>query len=280
MKFTHQTYPVSVVALILFMATVSFAGAPGDAIPASPGTDDIAPEATANDSHAPDDSFAGIAGFHAEYEASYIGFSAEATVDLKPTENTNEYAYEVVTRARGLARLVRSGTGREKSRFVYNASGFWPARYQLDDGTEKVENDTDIVFDWEEGVAHSNYKGVPKDIAITPGMLDRLTADITTIHALRNGREPGSPELVDRNSIRVYEYTFQGKETVSVPAGEFRTVKYLRQRPGSSRATMIWYAPDVAYLPVKIENLKRGKSNVVMVATLLEPAPCEGCDTP
>ena len=136
----------------------------------------------------------------------------------------------------------------------------------------------DIEFNWEAGIAHSVYKGVPKDIDITAGMLDRLTADIAAIHELRNNRKPTSYEITHRNSIRLYEFTQQGEETVSVPAGKFRTVKYLRQRPGSSRATLIWFAPDADYLPVKIVQLKRGKSQIVMVATLLEPAPvCADC---
>ena len=89
-------------------------------------------------------------------------------------------------------------------------------------------------------------------------MLDRLTADVVVIHALRNDIEPGSYQITDRNSVRVYEFTPQGSEKVSVAAGEFDTVIYKRQRPGSSRAALIWYAVDADFLPVKIEQFKRG----------------------
>ena len=219
-----------------------------------------------------------LAGFHAEYEASYAGLKAEAVMDLRPADEPNEYVYKIVTRAVGFASIVRPGTGIERSRIAVTEAGFSPISYKLDDGTEKIENDTDIEFNWEAGIAHSVYKGVPKDIDITAGMLDRLTADIAAIHELRNNRKPTSYEITHRNSIRLYEFTQQGEETVSVPAGKFRTVKYLRQRPGSSRATLIWFAPEADYLPVKIVQLKRGKSQIVMVATLLEPAPvCTDC---
>ena len=255
---------------LLAIAATANAGAPDDA-----------PAASAEQHTAPTKAFTALAGFHAEYEASYIGFSAEATVDLRPTENPGEYVYELVTQARGLARLVRSGTARETSHFLFNEAGFTPIRYQLDDGTKKVENDTDIKFDWDAGIAHSLYKEEPKEIEITAGMLDRMTADIVTIQTLRNGAVPTSYEITDRNSVRIYEFTFQGEETVSVPAGDFHAVKYRRQRPGSSRATIIWYAPEVDYLPVKIQQLKRGKNNILMVATKLEPAAaCAGCDQP
>ncbi len=224
------------------------------------------------------DTITELAGFHAEYEASYAGLKAEAIMDLRATETPNEYVYQVVTRALGLARFIRPGTGTETSRIAFTGSGFIPISYQLDDGTEKLENDTDIQFDWEAGIAHSIYKGVAKDIEITEGVLDRLTADIAAIHALRNNQQPTSYEITARNSIRLYEFTPQGEETVSVPAGTFHAIKYLRQRPGSSRATLFWFAPEVDYLPVKIVQLKRGKSKIVMVATLLKPAPaCADC---
>ena len=221
-----------------------------------------------------------LAGFHAEYEASYAGLKAEAIMELRAAGPPNEYVYEVVTRALGLASFIRPGTGIETSRISFTESGFAPISYQLDDGTEELENDTDIQFDWETGIAHSVYKGVAKDIDITAGMLDRLTADIAAIHALRNNRQPTSYEITDRNSIRLYEFTPQGEETISVPAGEFQTIKYLRQRPGSSRATLIWFAPEADCLPVKIVQLKRGETKIVMVATLLKPMPaCPDCGT-
>ena len=182
-----------------------------------------------------------------------------------------EYRYEVVTKARGMAKLVRSGTGIERSVFRLTADGLRPQSYHLDDGTAKLENDADIEFDWDNNVAHSVYVGEPMRIDLSPGILDRLTGDVAAIYALRNGTEPGQQQITDGESIDTIEFTPQGREKISVPAGTFECVKYLRQRPGSSRAAMIWYAVDAGYLPAKIEHLKRGKTNITMVAIRLQP---------
>lgn len=214
-----------------------------------------------------------LAGFRAEYEVSYLAFSADANLHLQRLNDAGEYRYEVVTKARGLAKLVRSGTGIERSVFKLTSEGFVPQTYHLDDGTDKVENDTDIEFDWDNNIARSIYVGEPKEVPVYPGVLDRLTADIAVIYGLRNGTEPNAQNIADGEEIDLIEFTPSGREKITVPAGTFETVKYLRQRPGSSRAVMIWYAVEADYLPAKIVHLKRGKTNITMVATRLQPGP-------
>jgi len=222
--------------------------------------------------HAADKSApATLNGFHTVYELRYSALRADATIDLQPADAPNEYLYSNTTRTRGLARLMRPGTAREIARFRYDENGFQPLSYRLDDGVAKAENDSNIQFNWQTGIATSTHETETVELPIRAGMLDRLTADIAAIQKLRNGETLTGFDLVDRNEIRRYEFTLQGEETINVPAGTFKTVKYLRARPGSSRATLIWFAPDMEYLPVKITQLKRGESVIEMFATVLEP---------
>jgi len=212
-----------------------------------------------------------LRGFHAEYVASYMAFKADVSMTLAKTNEPDEYLYRVETTARGLASLVRPGTGKETSRLRAAEGELQSLSYALDDGTDEVENDTTISFDYEAGLVHSIYKGEPVDIEVTPGLVDRLAADIIAINELRNDISPDGSEVVIRNSVRRYDLIPQGKETVTVEAGTFDTVVYLRQHPGSSRSAKIWYAPAADYLPVKIEQIKRGKTQVVAEAVLLKP---------
>ena len=153
----------------------------------------VAVSAIALPAHAQDDDKTdALDEFQIYLIARYAGFSADVWTHLTAVENSDDYVYEVSTRARGLAKLVRSGTAIEKSRFTLTDSGLRPNSYHLDDGTKKVENDTDITFDWDTGMAHSIYKDEAKDFEITPGILDRLTADIAAMQKLRSGTEPGS----------------------------------------------------------------------------------------
>jgi len=209
--------------------------------------------------------------FHAEFKLKFAIFSGDVSLDLRPDEEPGHYTYEVITEARGLAKTVLRETAVETTSFALEGEEIIPEEYHLDDGRGKTENQTDIEFDWKAGKAYSRYEGEDLTTSIEPGVLDRLSADIVVIMALREGKSPGDYPVFDGEDIETYEFIRLGEESVSVPAGEFDAVKYRRQRPGSRRSTLIWYAPDQDYLPVKIEQQKDNKTSVTMVATLLQP---------
>jgi hypothetical protein len=210
-----------------------------------------------------------LQGFHAEYKLKYSIFSGDVLLDLRHADQPDEYIYETHTNARGAASLVLSGTAKETSRFRYVDGRIQSLHYHLNDGMEEKDSETDIRFDWEAGVAHTKYEGAETEYPINSATLDRISADMLAILELRAGRTPGAYDIADDDSIRTYEFQLLGEEQIKVPAGEFHTLKFKRQRPGSSRSTLIWYAPEANYLAVRIEQQKRGKTKVISTLTKL-----------
>jgi hypothetical protein len=211
-----------------------------------------------------------LAGFHAEYRLKYSVLRGEVFLDLTADEEGGTYIYEVRTTARGLAKVFVRNTAVERSTFRVTDTGLRPLHYLLDDGSGKEENRTDIRFDWDEGIAYSKHEGESFMIPIQDDTLDRLSADILVIMELRAGRTPDTYAIADGEEIDIYGFEALGEEEVEVEAGTFRALKFKRQRDGSSRSTLIWYAPDADYLPVRIEQQKNGKTVVTMVATRLQ----------
>jgi hypothetical protein len=214
-----------------------------------------------------------LKGFHAEYKLKYSMFSGTVVLDLQATEKPDEYLYEVTTRAGGVARIAMSGDAIERSRFIYTDGAVKPMHYYLNNGRKNDDSETDIQFDWSKGIALTKYEGQTTERTLEPETLDRLSTDVTAIIELRAGRVPGDYSIMDDDSIKIYGYEFLGEEKIKVPAGEFRTLKYNRQRPGSSRSMLVWFAPDAGYLPVRTEYLKRGKTTITSTATVLNLQP-------
>jgi hypothetical protein len=74
---------------------------------------------------------------------------------------------------------------------------------------------------------------------------------------------------IDR--LRPVNVKIVGEKSVDVPAGEFDVVGIQHQAEGSKRVTTLWCAKELDYLPVIIEQHRKGKLRVR--ATLMEYEP-------
>jgi hypothetical protein len=219
--------------------------------------------ATMAGSPAPADS---PSAFVASYSIRFGAFKGEVDMELSLQDSAGEYLFRIESRARGLARLVQPGTATEESRFLIEDGAITPLEYHLDGGRKSAHDNSDVVFDWQELVAYSTYEDEATTLQLTPDVRDRLSTDIFLMMQLAAGSPPAEFKIAEKNAVRNYEFNRLGEETIATPAGEFQTVKYLRHRVGSSRSTRIWYAIDKNYLPVRIEQLKRGEISIVSVA--------------
>ena len=204
--------------------------------------------------------------FVVTYRLKLMGLSADFTLELERADDSR-YVVRATTQTRGIAKLIRGGAMREEARFSSDGERLYSNSYVVEGGSKSSDDDSDIRFDWDAGTAASIYEEEPATLLLEGDVYDRISADIVIINDLRNGLEPRDLRIAEKNEVRDYEFTFQGKETVEVPAGKFDTIKYLRQRIGSSRSTLIWYAPDAGYLPVRMQQLKRGDPVATSVAT-------------
>ena len=77
--------------------------------------------------------------------------------------------------------------------------------------------------------------------------------------------------LFDVDKLRIANVSSAGNKRVKTPAGSYDVIGIQHQRKGSSRTTTMWCAPDLGFLPVIIEQHRKGKLN--FRATLTRYAP-------
>jgi hypothetical protein len=59
--------------------------------------------------------------------------------------------------------------------------------------------------------------------------------------------------------VKEYQYTHERNETLETAVGKLDTVVYTSQRKGAKRLTRLWIAPGLGYLPVRAEQVNKGK---------------------
>lgn len=139
-----------------------------------------------------------------------------------------------------------------RSQFSLKDGHVVPERFTADgSGTDE---DQTLNFDWASGRVKGTFNRKAVDLPTQPGLLDSLSAQVALMNELLSGRTPQRFILADKGRIKDYNYTAEGSETLRTATGEYRTVIFRSSRPGSDKSTVFWCAPELGYLPVKVER--------------------------
>ena len=208
--------------------------------------------------------------YTATYDVAYKGRdvgSSEFSVSYDETRGV--YTFRSHTRVKGMLRLFSPNAVVERSEFVVEHGRLRPLEFWYEDGSRKGKDNYHAQFDWEAGKAViEGEKRVELDLP--PGALDRGSMQVAVMVDMASGAAPGPYVLADEDSLKTYEYMLEGEQALRTPQGELHTVRYRQQRQGSSRSTVLWAAPSLDYLPVRIEQHRGGEAETVFALTAVE----------
>jgi len=175
---------------------------------------------------------------------------------LQLQRQDDTWIYQSRSEPRGIGRVM-SERPVQRSVMRVTEAGVQPLSYNADDGTSSTKRDVNIMFDWSAGRVTGVYEDKKVDMALVPGLKDDFSVQIAMMVELLRGRTPQQFLLLDGNSVRQYNYTRDGEETLTTPIGTIETIIYKSQKEGSPRATRFWCAPSKGYIPLRVQQ-KRG----------------------
>lgn len=210
----------------------------------------------------------GLVPHTAEYKVRISVVSGRLNTELRETENG--YVANHLIRPTGMSRILTRGEMDVTAEFSRDDDGIKPDRYRAVD-TIRDDPAIDLVFDWS---THSASGTVGEQDVVMP--LDGLSYDNVSIqYALMNDllhdRVADQYVLFDVDKMRIANVTSAGTKQIRTRAGTFTAVGIRHQREGSSRITTMWCVEELGYLPVVIEQHRKGKLN--FQATLVEYTP-------
>lgn len=201
--------------------------------------------------------------YRATYTVKYRGVSGGMLHVTLRSEEPGRLVYESRPEPGMFARALIGPGAVERSEMVMEGNAVRPLAWSSDDGRGGKDNGR-LDFDWEAGTVHGTMKGEEVELPAKDGLQDRLSLQVAVLIALQRGEEPGTIAMVDGNEVKSYSYTRVGSRRLSTFAGTFDTVLYESTRPGSRRLSRIWHAPELGYVPVRVERLREGRVESVM----------------
>lgn len=206
----------------------------------------------------------------AEYKVRIAVVTGELNTELRATEGG--YVATHVVKPTGLSRIVTSGKMFVTSTFASVADGVRPLSYQAID-TIRDEPEANITFDWSNNVASGTVGSEPVEFQLDGISHDAVSIQYELMHDLLNSQHSDTYVLFDVEKMRVAHIREAGRKTLKTPAGAYEVVGIQHQKEGSARITTLWCAPELDYLPVVIEQHRKGKLKFRATLSRYAPAP-------
>lgn len=206
----------------------------------------------------------------AEYKIKISVLGGKLNTHFESTDDG--YTAESVIKATGLSRLLAGGEIRERSWFSRSDDRIRPMHYLSSDSISKRGTDVDLMFQWDESLVTGTIGGEDFTTAIENELHDRVSLQYALMHELINGGYSDTYYLQDAEELKVLAVKDMGTEVVKVPYGQFEAIGLQHRAGTSSRVTTLWFAKELGYLPVMIEQHRKGKLQVRAVLTDYVPS--------
>ncbi len=162
----------------------------------------------------------------------------------------------------GLARLLRSGRISEMSIFAADENGVRPRVYMSRDTLSSDETQMNFNFDWDANSLTGTVNDELFEYPLDQQVHDRVSIQYQLMHNLMTGSPGNEYALLDDDELKQISVRSIGEKEIKVPYGTFKAVGIQHQAANSRRVTTLWCAEELGYLPVLIEQRRKGKVQV------------------
>lgn len=198
-----------------------------------------------------------LAPHQAEYRVriSVLG----GRLDTRLIATDDGYVATHTIRATGMSRMLATGMIEETATFARTPDGIRPVTFKTSDTLTRDRTQASVQFDWDSREASGtvndeNFSAVMEDLAF-----DRVSIQYELMTDLLNDDPAARYVLFDIDKLKTIQVSNIGRKTVKVPAGEYEAIGLQHQVVGSKRITTMWCVAELNYLPVIIEQHRKGK---------------------
>jgi len=196
----------------------------------------------------------------AEYKVKISVVSGRLKTELKATESGYIATHQIAPT--GFSKILAHGEISEVSEFASTDDGVIPIAYRSNDTLSRDKERANIRFDWDTNEA-SGTVNEKEIVSIMEGLShDRVSIQYALMHDMLNGGLDEQYRMFEIDKMRTVSVRSVGEKKVKVRAGKFTAIGIQHQAENSTRTTTFWCVEELDYLPVIIEQHRKGKLKV------------------
>lgn len=194
----------------------------------------------------------------------------QSVFTLKFDAASQQYTFESQSRFRGLLRLAAPRPVIERSKFVITDGRVRPIAFTYEDGTRRGRRNIALSFDWRSHTMSIEQDEDVNTVPIEPATLDRGSVRVALMRDVARGSVMGTHVLADPDVVRAYDYVIESTESIVSALGEVTTQRIRQERDGSSRHTLIWMAPSMNFITLRMEQHRDDRDTIAFVIESIE----------
>lgn len=201
--------------------------------------------------------------FTANYILKKFGATvAKATFELRYEDN--RVIYESITKTTGMLSLIRNDVVTEYSVLEDTCPEPRLVEIFFEHQGGKPERNVHAFIDWNRKEASITRADKTEKRPITAPLWDPFSVKLALMRDAGKSDGPLEYTLLNRNKLEIYSFTTQGKESIKHQGKNLMTLKLEGKREESKRRTVVWLAPTMNYMPLRIEQYRDDKLDVAM----------------
>lgn len=215
-----------------------------------------------------DTDVAGVPRFVADYELERNGTrAARLTRSLSCEDDICEFRSE--GRTVGLIDFILRGRIKEWTRFRLVAGGGLEPREYYYRQSARGGNDEFRRLFFSPATGRVSSRGDDQwETTVDGDTFDPLLSQLRLLQAVRGGEKEMAFHVVDEEGVvDVYHFEVMGTESVDTGAGSFEAVRVERVDGSSKRRTVMWFAPELDFMPIIVRHERIGEETITATLT-------------
>ena len=212
-----------------------------------------------------------IPDFSANYAVKLNGLQAGELKRRLSTDLNGIRTFNSVTQAKGIFAFFKPDLVEETSTWQSHDDAIRPSTYLYQRTGGKKDKYLSLNFDWQKNQVHIDDHQQPWTLDIEENTLDKLVYQLSLMSDLAENKTQFSYRIADGGKLKTYDIDILETEKITTPLGKIEAIKLIRHRAKSKgRQTILWCAPALDYLPIKLEHTEKGGSVFTAVLRKLD----------
>ena len=207
-----------------------------------------------------------------EFESEYILKRDGATVgkiSRALSKHGDRYQFTSHSKTTGLIALFYQNDVQEQTIWQMQGNTIQPLNYEYFREKNGKQKKISIQFDAGNQKIITYAGDSHWSMPLENDIYDKLLYEIAIIQRLRNQERIGDIQVADGGKLKIYRMENLGEEKISTVLGDYQTIKLKRHKSNSKKTVTIWYAKELDYFPVKVENIDgEGKTVTAVISQL------------